>query len=462
MGLALSPLLLPAQISLGTTVFLAQRHSTAVRIAEADLLKSEAALSEARDAYVPSVNFTSGLPAVPTVGFLGGLPSIFSASMQSLVFSRAQWRYIGAAQAGLRAATLNLKDAREQAALDASTAYIELDTVQRELAAAQEQQGYAERAVTLEQERADAGVDPLSDLLQAKLTAAELKLRLIHLESRSSVLVKQLSVLTELPVVSIVPDHVSIPEIPQVRADALQGEPPSIESARMLAQSKQKVAKGDSAYTLMPQVSFNAQYARYSTLLNNADTYYAHPLKSDNFGSGFNIQVPLFDLGHRAKAKQSSADALRATVEAEQAQRQNEVQIATLTGNIRELDATAEISSLKQQIAGEQLKTVRSQLTYGNGVSGAQQLSPKAEQSARIDERQKMIDALDSGFDLIKARLSLLRALGHMDDWLHLLPAPTQTPRPSLAPAPAGGGVTQMPGKSIKPESKQDIAAPAN
>jgi hypothetical protein len=49
---------------------------------------------------------------------------------------------------------------------------------------------------------------------------------------------------------------------------------------------------------------------------------------------------------------------------------------------------------------------------------GRPQLSPKAEQLARIDERQKFQDAQDAGFDLAKARLSLLRALGHMEDWL--------------------------------------------
>jgi hypothetical protein len=50
-------------------------------------------------------------------------------------------------------------------------------------------------------------------------------------------------------------------------------------------------------------------------------------------------------------------------------------------------------------------------------------LTPKAEQLARIDERQKFQDSLDAGFDLAKARLSLLRALGHMEDWLQELHA---------------------------------------
>jgi len=162
-------------------------------------------------------------------------------------------------------------------------------------------------------------------------------------------------------------------------------------------------------------------------MLNDANHYYLHDIPTNNFSSGFQIQVPLFDLGHRAKAKETAADALRATVEAEQAQRQNEIQISMLTGSLRELDTLAEIASLKQQIAHEQLQAVLAQLELGNGASAGPgappQLTPKAEQLARIDERQKFADALDAGFDLAKTRLSLLRALGHMEDWLQELHA---------------------------------------
>ena len=131
------------------------------------------------------------------------------------------------------------------------------------------------------------------------------------------------------------------------------------------------------------------------------------------------------DLHAGRKAKASAAEALRATVESEQAQRQNDVQIATLTGNIRELDSQAEIARLKQQIADSQLKSVLTQLELGSGAGtgpGAPQpLSPKAEQLARIDERQKFEDALEAGFDLSKTRLTLLKSLGHMEDWLNEL-----------------------------------------
>jgi hypothetical protein len=52
---------------------------------------------------------------------------------------------------------------------------------------------------------------------------------------------------------------------------------------------------------------------------------------------------------------------------------------------------------------------------------GPAQLSPREEQLSRIDERQKFLDSLDAGLELAKARLGLLRALGHMQDWLREL-----------------------------------------
>jgi hypothetical protein len=189
----------------------------------------------------------------------------------------------------------------------------------------------------------------------------------------------------------------------------------------------QRVAKGEKERTWFPQIAFGVLYNRNTTLLNSINAYYARPLPANDFSSGFSLQIPFFDLGSRAKAQQSAVEALRAMVEVDQARQQNDIQIATLTGNLRELDAQAEIASLKQQIADAQLKTVLTQLDVGNGAetgpNAQPQLTPKAEQLARIDERQKYQDALDPGLDLAKARLSLLRALGHMEDWLHELHA---------------------------------------
>jgi outer membrane protein TolC len=425
-GLALlfAPTLSPAQVSLRTVVEMAQQNSSAVKLAEADLQKAHGALAQTEDAYIP--NLVIGSTLGYSHGYPTGQPSVGNASMQSLVFSLAQRQYTKAARAGVEAANLGLKDAKEQVALDAGSAYIELDTVNREIEAAHQQQSFAGNLIHIEEQRAESGVDSNLDLLQTRLKVAELKLQTNHLETRAATLAKQLSVLTGLPVASILPDHASIPEIPAVTADQAPRTLRGIESSVALARSRQLQAKGDDLAWRRPQIGFGAVYNYDINEFNNYAQFYAPgTFTPNNVSFGLQITVPFFDFALRAKAKVSAADALRAKVEAEQAQRQNDVQIATLTTSLRELDAQAEIASLKQQIAGEQLKAVLTQMELGTGAGvgpGAPpQVTPKAEQLARIDERQKIQDALEAGLSLSKARLSLLRALGHMDDWLNEL-----------------------------------------
>jgi outer membrane protein TolC len=325
----------------------------------------------------------------------------------------------------VRAANARLKDAREQVALDASTAYIELDAVNQELEDAHQQEEFAGRLGDIEQQRAEAGVDPLSEMLQAKLTAAEIKLRRLHLEARAVVLNKQLAILTGLPEGSIKIDRASIPEIPRVRGVEASHITEGVRASQLISQSKFVQSKGDEESSYFPELRFFMQYNRNTNLLNDVSSFFAKPLPPNNLASGVSVQIPIFDMGHRARAKESAADALRAKVEAEQAEKQNDLAIADLSGSIRELDTQAEIAGLKQQIADEQLKAVMAQMELGNGTGsgpGSQpQTSPKAEQLALIDARQKTEDALDAGFELAKARLNLLRALGHMTDWLNEL-----------------------------------------
>ena len=431
LGSAVLPSLMHAQVSLGTVVDLAQKNSTGVRAAIADVNKARAVLSETKDAVIPSLSVNTGLPVFPEVGFTGQPPSIWGATVQSLVYSIPQKKYIDAANLGLLAANVRLQDAREQVALDASTAYIELDTVNRELDIAHRQEQDAGKLVDIEQQRTEAGVDALSELLNARLTAAQIKLRRTHLETRAANLEKQLSALTGLPLGSIKIDHASVPEIPAVRGDAPKRDVQGVKAARLIADSKYQQARGDYQTNIVPELRFFMQYNRNTTILNSVNDYFFNfhtqkaGLPANNFAPGVSVQIPLFDLGRRARARESAADALRSKIEAEQAEKQNDLAISDLDGSIRELDAQAEIASLKQQIAGEQLKTVLAQLESGNGSGagpGAQpQASPKMEQLARIDESQKIEDSIDAGFDLAKARLNLLRALGHMDDWLHEL-----------------------------------------
>jgi hypothetical protein len=120
-----------------------------------------------------------------------------------------------------------------------------------------------------------------------------------------------LATLTGLPVGSITPDHASIPEIPAGEGERMRRDEPRkvLKRRRMFALSKQRTARGDTVHMYLPQIDYDAEYLRSTTILNNASEYYynnvtkTRGLPINNFSSGFSIQVPLFDLTRRAKAR---------------------------------------------------------------------------------------------------------------------------------------------------------------
>ncbi len=150
-----------AQISFTTAIDLALKSNPKVLMAQTDVSKALAALQQLRDAYVPNIVGGSSI-GPPSYGFPLGQPSIFNITSQSLVFSFSQRDYLRAARASLDAANLNLKDIREGVAEDTAVTYLSLDRDIQRQAALQEQQGFADRLVTIVQDRLDAGQDTLN------------------------------------------------------------------------------------------------------------------------------------------------------------------------------------------------------------------------------------------------------------------------------------------------------------
>ena len=89
-----------AQVSLYTAVDMALRGSTAVRLAETDVRKAAAVLSETRDAYLPNLVVGSSLGY--SYGFPIGQPSVYNVSSQSLLFTFSQKDYTRSARAALQ------------------------------------------------------------------------------------------------------------------------------------------------------------------------------------------------------------------------------------------------------------------------------------------------------------------------------------------------------------------------
>ncbi len=436
-----------AQISLTTAVDLALRSNPRVRLAQADVDKALAAVSEARDAYVPSVS-AGGSGYGKSYGFPLGLPTLVTLQAQSLVFSYSQRDYIRAARAGFAAANLALTEVDEAVAEDTILTYLALDHDSGREIALKQQQGFVNRLITIVQQRVDAGQDTQIELTRSRLTAAQLNLRVLQAEDDMAIDRARLAHLTGLPpqglgVIgnSIAPIEASVPS----NAASSAATSPGVDAAFENAHAKREQAFGDARYLFRPQISFAAQYNRLSTYQNSDYLqYYGRrdpagnllPFLSDAFGIGVQVTVPILDYVHRAKARESAADAVHAERDAEQLRDQFTEGRLRLQHSNLELAARAEIASLDQQLAQQQLDILLVQLNSGN--PDGPQMTPKDEQNARIAEREKYLALLDTRFQLREAQVSLLRQTGQLEAWLkstaQFQPRAQTPPAAGLAP----------------------------
>lgn len=406
------------QISFTTAIDLALKNSPRVKMARAEADKAQAALEQTKDVYIPTLVGGSGLGY--SYGFPVGQPSIFNFTSQSLLFNYSQQDYIRAARAALNAANLALRDVRQAVAEDAAVTYLMLDRDQQRQAALQEQTGFAVRLVSIVQERLDAGQDTPIGLTTARLSAAQIHLAQLHGEDELSADQLHLARLTGLPAAGLTTISSSIPEFTSTAGDkggtAGATTSPAVEAAYASAQAKQQIAFGDARYLWRPQIYFAAQYNRFAKY-NNYDLYYRN-FQHNNAGIGVEITLPVFDMVHKAKARESAAEAVRARREADLARDQFFEGQQKVRRSTEELSARAEVASLDQQLAQQQLDVLVAQMQTGGGNLAGSQMTPKDEQSSRIAEREKYITLLDARLQMRQAQLDLMRQTGELEPWL--------------------------------------------
>ncbi len=421
-----------AQISFTTAVDLALKNSPKVLSAQAEVEKAVAGLKEAKDVYIPTLSGGSGLGY--SYGFPLGQPSVFNFTSQSLILNFSQRNYIQAARAALNAANLALKDARQAVAEDTAITYLALDRDQQKLAALRDETTYAGRLVSIAQDRLDAGQDTPISLTTSRLTAAQIHLARLNAEDDEEANRLHLAMLTGLPKEGLQVVSSSIPKFssPSMKEVEAAKTSPAVESAYAIAQAKQKTAAGDARYLWRPQIYFAAQYSLFAKF-NNYDSFYRN-FQYNNIGIGIDMRFPVFDAVHKAKARESAADAARAQHDADSAR------IQFLEGRQKVLRSTAmlatraEVADLDQQLAKQQLDVMLVQLNSGNGNASGPQMTPKDEQTARIAEREKFVTYLDAGFQTRQAQINLMRQTGELEDWLKSA-AQSQALDVSLAPS---------------------------
>ena len=433
LALALAMVVTPAlparaQISLTTAVDLALHSNPRVQGAQADVTKARAQLSEMHDTYIPAI--TAGAALGQAYGYLPSPPTLFTVNAGSVVYNAAQTFYIRSARAGLNAAQLALQDMRETVALDTALAFVAVGHDQQREQVIRQQAGFADTLVTIVQERVDAGQDTQIGLTQARLTAAQLRLGTLRAEDDTANDREHLARLMGIPADALrVDDDFPATPVPLDEPSApTQGYAnPAVASLFANAEAKQQQAKGDARFRFWPQVTSVVNYSRYATFTNSfkdlENIYKGNNgqtlLTSNETAFGVQISLPFFDAARSARARQTSADAAKALHDAQNAQ------IDALDGQTRarhtiaELKDQADVAAFEQQLAQQQLDVLLVQLQSGTADPNSPPMTPKDEQKARIDERDKYLGVIDAAFQLRQAEIQLLRQTGKLLDWLN-------------------------------------------
>ena len=402
-----------APLDFRRAVELAAQHSAAVEIASADQERARAAYLELRDMYLPQLVVGSGLGY--TAGFPlsmeGAAPSIFNVTSQQFLINPAQKWLVRSAQAQWNAAAISREDQRKQAILDASLAYAELIKVNSQLQAIEQQEQSAQKLVTMENERVQAGVDSPVLLTRAKLDEARTRMRSAELEGTAMLLRKQLADLTGLPTQEIEPVPDSLPPLPDniavdVSSEAMTSSE-KVKFADEQARASSLRAAGEHRQN-WPTVDFVSQYALLSKFNNYEEFYKA--FQRNNLTVGVSIRFPFLNPSQSARAKQADADALKARRQADNVRSQVATEAVKLQTTVRQLTAARDVAQYDYELARADTSSAEANIQAGKGTL-------TDEMAARVAEQQKFDALLDATFQLQKAQIELLRSTGELENW---------------------------------------------
>ncbi len=414
-----------AQISLQSAVGLALKNSPKIRIAQAELDKARAARGEAKDAYVPAIATQAGYGQ--STGAPLSVPVIFSISANSLVFSFSQKDYIRSAEQAVRAAEHALRNQQIDVVEDTTNTYVALDNAVERRKVLRQESGFAERLVTVTVDRVTAGVDARVEVPKSRRTATQIRLLALQVEDEIATNTSRLAQLTALPAEGLTTDSSSIPQLdtgaPAAQAAAADSE--GVAAAFATARAKQYAAFGDHRYLLRPQVALGANYSRVDTNLSSYASYYPryagtpdHPNSSNALSFGLQITLPLLDLAHRSRARESAAEAARSLAEAQFQQGEFRQSRARLRNAAAELALRSELARDEQEIAQDQLEALQVQLQATSGASQGPQATPKDLLNAQLQERQRYLDLLNVQLQLRQTQVNILRQNDGLGGWV--------------------------------------------
>jgi outer membrane protein TolC len=412
---AFLPRLAAEPLPLKRAVELALTHSTTTAAANADEQRVFASYREARNQYIPQLVVGSGLGK--SWGFPlsleGSAPSILNVNSQSTIFNPATRDFVRAAKTDWTAATIQTKDQRNQVIQDTVLSYAELAKWERLAAYLQEEHANSLKTEQLVGERIKEGVDNPLMQNKAHLSTARLRLRLAEAQGAIDVLRNRLSHLTGLPAASIETEPDSMPSLPEVKQeDDLAGQAvrtsPAVQAAENRATAESFRARGEHR-AMLPSADFAAQYGLLAKY-NNYDQFFL-TFQRHNATIGVVLRFPFFSPTQHARAEAADATALKAKKDAEAAKNQVSEETLRLQRLVEQTAAAQEVADLEYKVSQSDLESLQVRLDAGSA-------NWHDVQDAREQSSERYNSLQDANFQLERARITLLRATGELENWI--------------------------------------------
>ncbi len=392
----------------------ALKHSGTMAIAAADQTRMREQYLSAKDSYLPSLTFGSGIGysfGIPLT-IVGTAPSIFNISTQQSLFDPALRKTIEAAKVEWKASDLDLVDKKNAVIMQTAVAYAALDNLTSKLKILYDARGNAQKAQYISQQRLKEGIDSELDLKKTQLASAQVALSIAEAEAQADVYRSQLSQLTGIPAESFETVTESVPVTPDIPQDAnipteAAEHNPAVQMAFERAKSAALKAKAEHN-RWYPAFDFGSQYALLSTF-NNYDQVYKK-FTQNNYTFGMNIRFNFLNFGQRAAAAAADADAIRANKVAEGAKNDAEIEALKLQRSLRQLAAAKDVAKLQWEISQSGVDAVQAQIETGK--AGERDL-----ESARLDANDRYAQYLDASQELFTAQVQMLRSTGKIQEW---------------------------------------------
>jgi len=403
-------------VPLRRVVELALGHSTTTAMSVAAEQRAFASYNELGDRYLPSLTVGSGLGATwgYPLSLEGSAPSIINTTAQSALFNPALRDFVREARTEWQASTIQSKDQRDQVILETVLNYAELSKWQALASHLTEDYAAALKMEEVVNERVREGVDTPLARSQVHLNAARVYLHISQAQGAIDVLRNRLSHATGLAASSIetIPD--SIPALPEVKQDdnlaahSLEVSP-AVQVASLHSDALAFHARGEHR-SLWPTADFAAQYALLATFNHYQDFFVPGSFQKHNATLGIVIRFPFFNPSQRARAQAADAEALLAQKQAEDAKNQVSERTLKLQRSVQQLAAAQEVVDLEYQIAKSTLETTRVRVDAGSATL-------HDEDDARSQASEHYAALQDARFQLVQARIALLRQTGDLAAW---------------------------------------------